>query len=66
MRVNAPTLKREAPPAAKRGGSPATNGRVAASAKRAKAPSDGEASANGHKPARAAKKPARRRTSTAR
>jgi len=66
MRVAPPTLKREAPPAAKRGGSPATNGRVAASAKRAKAPSDGEASANGHKPARAAKKPARRRTSTAR
>jgi len=64
MRVAAPTLKREAPPAAKRAGSAATNGR-GASARRAKPESDGEASANGHRPATAAKKP-RRRTTTSR
>jgi len=63
MRVAPPTLKREAPPAARRGAA-STNGRGPATAKRSKAASDG-ASANGHEPARAAKKP-RRRTSSAR
>jgi len=68
MRVAAPTLKREAPPAAKRAGSPATNGRTrerVPAARRAKPETDGVASANGHRPARAASKP-RRRTTTAR
>jgi myo-inositol-1-phosphate synthase len=72
MRVAPPTLKREAPPTLKREAAPAakadaeasTNGRSATTAKRVKAGRNGD-SANGHQPARAAKKP-RRRTSSAR
>jgi hypothetical protein len=72
MRVAPPTLKREAPPTLKREAAPAakadadasTNGRSATSAKRVKAGTNGD-SANGHQPARAAKKP-RRGTSSAR
>jgi hypothetical protein len=65
MRVAPPTLKREAAPAAKRGG-PTTNGRGPGASRRAKAGAGAEAtSENGHAPARAAKKP-RRRTTTAR
>jgi myo-inositol-1-phosphate synthase len=72
MRVAPPTLKREAPPTLKRDAAPAakadadvsTNGRSATSAKRVKAGRNGD-SANGHRPARAAKKP-RRGTSSAR
>jgi len=75
MRVAPPTLKREAPPAAKPAAKPggaSANGRQPAAAKRAKASASGAparatapASGNGNAPARAAKKP-RRGTTTAR